>query len=427
MRIGIDCRTILNPAGGERAGVGHYTYYLVKNLLALDRKNDYVLFFDSRLKDVEEFKKYKNAIIRFFPFYQYKKYLPLIYSQLLISAVLNRENLDIFHSPANVIPFYYSKKSVITVHDLAIYKFPEFFPKTFLSRQAFSTKILVPKSLAQASQIIAVSKNTKKDIIEEFGLAEEKIEVVYEGVTTNQEICANVANWENVFKKYGIKEKFILFLGTIEPRKNIVSLIRAFRNARLVYDSPLKDYQLIIAGGSGWNDQPIYQAITDANASILGIKERRTGLERRSGLNNWPGIKGELPKERRQKEERRKNQPVKYIGYVSPSDKLTLLCKTQCFVFPSLYEGFGLPVLEAMSLGVATITSNSSSLPEITGSEGAILVNPNKESEISDALLQIVTDEGLRELLTIKAREKSRQFSWKKCVIETLSVYNSLK
>src|SRR3989344_1009011 len=172
MRIGIDCRTILNVLGGERAGVGHYTYYLVKNLLTLDKKNDYVLFFDNRFKDAQEFQKYKNVKIKFFPFYQYKKYLPIAYSQMLIGAVLNRENLDLFHSPANTLPLYYQKKTVVTVHDLGIYKFPEFFPKKFLTRQTLATKILVPRSLLKASKIIAVSKNTKKDIIEEFGLPE---------------------------------------------------------------------------------------------------------------------------------------------------------------------------------------------------------------------------------------------------------------
>src|SRR3989338_7974526 len=112
MRIGIDCRTILNVSGGERAGVGHYTYYLVKNLLAIDKKNNYVLFFDNRFKEVEEFKKYKNVSVKFFPFYQYKKYLPIVYSKMLITGVLNHENLDLFHSPANTLPLYYQKKSV---------------------------------------------------------------------------------------------------------------------------------------------------------------------------------------------------------------------------------------------------------------------------------------------------------------------------
>jgi glycosyltransferase involved in cell wall biosynthesis len=425
MRIGIDCRTILNPHGGEQAGVGHYTYYLIKNLLDIDKKNEYILFFDSRFTKVEEFKK-DNVTIRFFPFYQYKKYLPITYSQMLISAVLTREKLDVFHSPANVVPLPYNKTSVVTIHDLGIYKFPEFFPKKFLSNQAFSTRVLVPKTLDKVSKVIAVSKNTKRDIVEEFGIDEEKIEVVYEGVLENKEICANITGFESIKKKYGINDKFILFLGTIEPRKNITSLIRAFRNAFMVYESPLSDYQLIIAGGRGWSDQPIYKSISDANASILGIKEKRGGQERRSGLDIRSKIKKDKKGERRKHKERRKSQPVKYIGYVSHDDKVSLLCNSTCFAFPSLYEGFGLPVLEAMSLGVPVITSNLSSLPEVTGSNGAILINPNKESEIVDALGQIVTDEGLRESLSISGHKRSKQFSWKKCAKDTLDVYESV-
>ena len=296
----------------------------------------------------------------------------------------------------------------------------------FLTRQTLATKILVPRSLLKAKKIIAVSKNTKKDIIEEFSLPEEKIEVVYEGVLDNRETCANIANWESVFKKYGISGKFILFLGTIEPRKNIISLIKAFRNARLVYDSPLKDYQLIIAGNKGWNDQPIYQAISDANASLLGLKEKRTSLERRSGqITNWKNKKRSIIK-KRSHQERRKNQPVKYIGYVSHDEKSVLLCKTACFIFPSLYEGFGLPVLEAMSFGVPVITSNVSSLPEVTGSIGAILVDPTKEVEIAEALQQVMTDEGLRESLKIAGQNQAKNFSWRQCARDTLKVYNSI-
>ena len=417
MNIGVDARSLLEK---ERSGVGEYTYQLLGALFDIDKENQYYLFYNSWKKVgsdfLSEWKNFRN--VQFCEFHWPNKLLNLSF-KLLSWPKIDQwvGGADACFLPnLNFSAWSKSSRSILTVHDLSFEQDKRFFS---VKRRLWH-KLVGPKKLCQkVDRILAVSGNTKQDLVQKYQINSQKISIVYSGL--KQAIIKSKSGYNRPFKN------FILFLGTIEPRKNIVSLIRAFRNARLVYDSPLKDYQLIIAGGSGWNDQPIYQAITDANASILGIKERRTGLERRSGLNNWPGIKGELPKERRQKEERRKNQPVKYIGYVSPSDKLTLLCKTQCFVFPSLYEGFGLPVLEAMSLGVATITSNSSSLPEITGSEGAILVNPNKESEISDALLQIVTDEGLRELLTIKAREKSRQFSWKKCVKETLSVYNSLK
>src|SRR3989339_192025 len=423
MKIGIDCRTILNPGVSEGAGVGHYTYYLVKNLLEIDQENKYVLFFDSRFKKVEEFKKHRNVTIKFFPFYQYKKYLPLAYSQMLISAILSQENLDVFHSPANTLPLPYNKKSIVTVHDLAIYQYPDFFPTQFLNRQVFSTKVLVPKSLTKAAKIIAVSKNTKTDIIEEFGIPEDKIEVVYEGVNISDKGCVTVAGVKTVETKYGIRGKYILYLGTIEPRKNIVSLIRAFRNLQLVYDSPVRQYQLVLAGARGWKDKAVYDAIADANASILGQKRRRSGKERRTGHESRSVGKQQRQGERRQNIDRRADQPIKYIGYVSHQDKLSLICQATCFVFPSLYEGFGLPVLEAMSLGTPVITSNLSSLPEIVGENGGILINPNKESEIADAISQVLTDEGLRESLSVAGSQRAKEFSWEKCARETLEVY----
>jgi len=423
MTIGIDCRTILNVAGGERAGVGHYTYYLVKNLLAVDKKNNYILFFDSRFKDVDEFKKYRHVTIRYFPFYQFKKYLPFVYSQIFISAILNRANLDVYHAPANIIPLFYHYKSVVTIHDLGIYKYPEFFPKKFFSQQLLAKKILVPKSLKRAVKIIAVSKNTKSDIIEQFKVLEDKIEVVYEGVLDNSGACDNINNFDDIAKKYGISGKYVLFLGTIEPRKNIINLIKAFRTSRLVYNSPLNDYQLIIAGNHGWSDRPIYQAISDANASILGIKEKRTGVERRNGFDHR--IESKI--ERRIGKDRRQNQPIKYIGYVPDNEKMILFCKTKCFIFPSFYEGFGLPVLEAMSLGLPVITSGVSSLPEITGNDGAILINPHKESEISEALQKVVSDKLLRDSLVVAGHERSQYFNWRKCAKETLAVYKSIK
>ncbi|HNW09146.1 MAG TPA: glycosyltransferase family 1 protein [bacterium] len=427
MKIGIDCRTILNPGAGEQAGVGHYTYYLVKSLLALNQDNIYVLFFDDRFKNKKEFSAYNNVIIRTFPFYQYKKYLPVTYSQMLVSALLGREKLDVFHSPANTLPLPYDGKSVVTVHDLAIYKYPEFFPGKFLNRQIFSTRVLVPRSLQKADRIIAVSKNTKTDIIEEFSVPEDKISVVYEGVISHGKSCPNQADFAEVKKRYGISDNYFLFLGTIEPRKNIISLIKAFRNLKLIYDSPAKDYQLIIAGAKGWKDQPVYEAIADANASILGIKRRRSGLERRRGFDVRTDSQKKKMGERRSLDDRRKQDPIKYIGYVPHADKLALLCRAVCFVFPTLYEGFGLPVLEAMSIGTPVITSNLSSLPEIVGSKSGLLIDPTKEAELIDAMQHILTDEGLRESLSISGHERAQEFNWNDCAQKTLEVYQSLK
>lgn len=424
MKIGIDCRSILHSHGGEQGGVGHYTYYLVKNLLEIDTHNTYILFFDDRFKDFSQFKK-GNVGIRTFPFYKYKKYLPGAYSQMLISAFISKERLDVFHAPAEVVPLLYGKNLVATVYDLAIYKFPKFFPSSFLHRQEFSTKVLTPRSLIKAKKIIATSKSLKSDIIEIFGIPEEKIEVIYGGVLSHGKKCPHQAPAEEVRLKFGIKDKYILFLGTIEPRKNIVSLIRAFRNLHSTYDSPLSGYQLILAGGRGWKNDKVYAELTDANSAILGVKGKRSGRERRSGLDTRSEAQKAKEGERRSGRERRLNQPIKYLGYVSHAEKLSLIANATCFVYPSLYEGFGLPVLEAMSMGTPVITSNTSALPEITGPDAAILINPKKETEISDALSQVMKDEGLREMLSVKGHEKAQEFTWDECAQKTLEIYQS--
>lgn len=419
MRIGIDCRTILNPGKGEQAGVGHYTYYLITSLIEQDTSNTYLLFFDSRFTPGPEFHR-PHVVIRSFPFYQYKKYLPIAYSQMLITAMLNRERLDVFHAPANTMPLPYTRPAVVTVHDLAIYKFPKLFPKTLLNRQSLSTRVLVPRSLIKAERIIAISKNTKTDIIEEFGVPVDKVDVVYEGVLPP--VPVDDEKRGEVCRRYGLQGNYLLFIGTVEPRKNIELLIKAFRDLKLVYGSPLQDYQLAIAGARGWKDESVFAAIADANASILGVKVRRSGEERRSGHDGRPESLRSSVGDRRHNNDRRRSQPIKHLGYIPHADKLALISGARCFVFPSLYEGFGLPLLEAMSYGVPVITSDVSSLPEVSGA-GGLLIDPRKESDLEDAIQQIVTDDGLHEKLSVGAREQAKQFTWQRCAQETLAVY----
>ena len=221
MRIGIDCRTILAPGRGEQAGVGHYTYYLVKHLLSIDKKNEYVLFFDYRVTSTKEFQQ-KNVKIQRFPFSQYKRYMPLAYSHMLISAYLRRHRLDIYHSPANPIALTYPGTSIITVHDLAIYQHPEWFP----GYQKFSTKLLVPKSLGKAKRIIAVSEATRQDLATMFKIPKKRIRVIYEGVNRERSRIPLT----KLRRKYGLKKRYLLFVGTVEPRKNLLKLIDHLRD-----------------------------------------------------------------------------------------------------------------------------------------------------------------------------------------------------
>ena len=376
MRIGIDCRTILNPKIGERAGVGHYTYYLVKHLVKLDKKNEYVLYFDWRVQDTREFEQ-NNVKIKHFPFSQYNKFLPFAYSHMLITAYLMKEGLNLFHSPITSLPLTYPKKSIVTVHDLAIYKNPSWFPG-----QIFSTKLLVPQSLRKADRIIAVSQSTKKDLKEIFNISDKKMRVVYEGAVVNK-IPVKNKNLDSL-TKFKIGPKYILFVGTLEPRKNLVSLIHAYK-IFLDANPSNSAYQLVLAGSKGYKNEDVFSAIRSL----------------------------------------RLNKQVKYIGYVTQNQKIDLLKKAYCFAFPSSYEGFGLPVLEAMALGTPVITSNVSSLPEISG-QATLLINPEKEQDIANALKKIVNNDKLREAMKKRGLLQANRFSWERCASETLKVYESM-
>lgn len=379
MRIGIDCRTILDPKRGEQAGVGHYTYFLVENLLKLDAKNQYVLFFDPKIGDAGHFKQ-KNVTIKFFPFVDYKKYLPGAYSHLLIAAYVDRENIDIFHSPASTIPLAYSKKAVVTIHDLAIYHNPDWFPKG----QKFSTRVAVPQTIKKAKKIIAVSEYTKKDLIKYFKVSEDKVAVIYNGVEPKKDIDDVKPEDRKIVKdKYEIKQDFILFVGTVQPRKNIEGLIGAFDSLRST--KIFENYQLVIAGGKGWKYESVYSLVRE-----LALTKK-----------------------------------VIFTDYVTKKDKWSLLNAASLFVFPSFYEGFGLSILEAMQQGTPVITSKVTSMPEVLGDAG-ILADPHDINDVAKAIKKVLNNDALRDELIRKGYRQAKNFSWKKCAKETLQVYQEI-
>lgn len=378
MRIGIDCRTILSPNLGEKAGVGHYTYYLVKNLIKIDKSNEYVLFFDHRAPDTKEFAK-KNVKIVKFPFSQYKKYMPYGYSHLIIAAVINRENLDIFHGPANALPMNVKAPCVITVHDLAIYNHPDWFP----AKQGFSTKYVVPKSVDKAEKIIAVSESTKNNLIKLFKTGEGKIDVIYEGFEKEDKLSDNKI--ERVKKKFGTGDDFVFYVGTIEPRKNLDKLVRGFDRLMTSKFKKYRDFKLVVAGAKGWKCDDFFDA----------VKRAKCGR-------------------------------IKYVNYVTHEEKIALMSAATAFAFPSLWEGFGLPVLEAMSLGTPVLTSRVSSLPEVAG-EAALLVDPKSVKSIERGLDRLLGSPVRQKDLARKGRQQARKFSWQRAARQTLRTYKKIK
>jgi len=379
MRIGIDCRTILNPDAGERAGVGHYTYHLVRHLIEHDQQNEYVLFFDYRMarEGTQEFTQ-PNVKIKFFPFSSYGKFLPFAYSHMLVSAALLKERLNVFHAPANVFPLVYPKKTIITVHDLAIFKHPEWFPS-----QIFSTRLLVPRSLKRARHIIAVSQSTKCDLQDIFSVPSRKITVIPEAVDTKS--LPLIDQDDDVRSVYKLPAKFLLFIGTIEPRKNLLVLFEAWHRLQQMRPEAVKGANLVIAGSLGHRGKDI----------IATIKQRRL------------------------------NKSIRFLGYVSHNHKIRLIKAAQGFVFPSLYEGFGLPVLEALQLGTPVITSNTSSLPEVAGS-AAILIDPTDVDALAMGMRDLLTKPVITKALIKAGKQQAQKFSWANAAAETLKVYEQI-
>jgi len=373
MRIGIDCRRILDVNHGENAGVGHYVYYLIKNLLKIDKENEYYLFFYDHKIKADEFRQ-DNVKIVYFPGLENIGKIPFFYRHWFIPHVLKLYRLDVYHNPANIIPLFYFSKSILTIHDLAIYKNSEWFP----DHQYFTKWITIPLSIKKAKKIIAVSENTKNDIINIFNIKPEKVEVIYEGVEDFNQLVIDEASIRAELK---IPKPYFLYLGTLEPRKNLARLIEAFD----LFLRKNNDFRLILAGKKGWKYEPIFQTIEQ-----LGLKDK-----------------------------------VLDIGYVNTEEKVYLLRNSFAFVFPTLYEGFGLPILEAMNLGVPIITSNISSIPELV-IDNAVLVDPYNVNSIADGLIKLKNDDKLREQLVAKGRGIAKSFSWEACAKKTLEIYKSL-
>lgn len=387
MRIGIDARTILNPEKGDSIGVGHYTYQLIRHLLETDRENEYVLFFDWRVreKDVKKFSQ-PNVKVKFYPFSDYKKYLPGAYNEILGTATLMKEKLDIVHStsPTSRIPSSYRGKVIVTVHDLASYKHPDIFPSFKVAKYKTVLNMMVGK----AEKVIAVSNSTKNDICQIFNCQKDKVSVIYSGFDKRLFEESRVKR-EKVLEKYGISEtdKYILFLGTLEPVKNLARLFEAYKifKEKCNVKSGSCHYKLVVAGKRGWLAEE-YKKI----AKDLGVAK-----------------------------------DIIFTGYVVGDELVPLFKNAEFFIMPSLYEGFGTTVLEAFATGTPVIASNVSSIPEIAG-DAALLVDPINVQEIADAMVKVAEDDKLRYDMRQKGFKQVEKFDWAKCAKETLEIYRSV-
>ncbi|MBU1119359.1 glycosyltransferase family 4 protein [Patescibacteria group bacterium] len=368
MKIGIDAREILDPKDEKGGGVARHTFTLVFELIKQDTF-EFVLFLPEAYKSFELFKRNNVRIIKI-P----KEKIPFWDRHVTFSNILKKENLDLFHSPITSVPFFYSGKSVVTVHDLAIYVHPEWFP----SGQWFSKKVLVPRSLKKASHILAVSESTKNDIISEFHVRSKKISVVY-NMLPDERICEDQAARTNP-----PENPYLLFIGTLEPRKNLNTIFASF--LELKKDPTFSDYSLCIIGREGWNTDAVFK---DFSKEELVKKE------------------------------------VLFYDDINEREKREFLIHSLLLVYPSLYEGFGLPIIESQRAGVPVVTSDVSSMPEIAHGS-AVPCNPLDVGEIRDSIKKVLTDTTLRDELIQKGYENVKRFESKKTIERILAIYKHL-
>ena len=370
MQIGI----ITSSMDGNRAGIGSYTYNLVKNLLKTDKKNDYTLIHKYRSNN--PIYRDANEIIISYPEIPLRETLG---NNILLPLKLKHYKLDLIHDPSQISPFMFNPAptKVLTIHDLT----PVIFPEAHGKIHAFLQNNVFPRTLKHVNSIITISNSTKNDIIRYFKITETKIKVIYNGVDDRFKVL-HEDEIKSVKEEYGIKHPFILFVGTLEPRKNIPTLLKAF----YLLKKKNIPHKLVIVGGKGWKYDSVYETIKSLNLQ----------------------------------------KKVIFTGYVPDEDLPKLYNAADLFVYPSLYEGFGLPPLEAMACGTPVITSNTSSLPEVVGDAG-ILVNPFSVEEIAGAMESILKNKSLREQMIKRGLKRSQMFSWEKCAKEVVKIYKSLE
>ena len=381
MNIGLESTHIVK---GDISGIPVYHYNLIKNLIKIELNNHFTLFYQSFLepKNIDALKLLRTENVKLF-----KIAIP----EPIIKAtwrIFKFPPLDIFYSKLDIFHYsYYALmpihnrkiKKIITIHDVTPLLLPE--AHKLLTIDFFSRLIRFARN--EADLIIAVSFATKNDLINYCKIPEKKIRVIYESTPENL-INIDYTQRDTILvrEKYHIGcGPYILYVGSLEPRKNLVRAIKAF--SILKENSKFKDYKFLFVSGTRWKDKDLFNCVERLH------------------------IKSDLI----------------FCGYVNDTVDLGLLYKNaELFIYPSLYEGFGLPPLEAMSLGVPVITSNVSSLPEVVG-DAAIKINPYSVEEIYDAMRTVLSDSGLRAELSQKGIERAKMFSWEKVARETLAVY----
>ena len=371
MIIGIDAKALAK----RETGIAIYIKAMINFFLNLDNTNEYVLFSGLDFEMDPSWKRCKKII--------YKVHttgsLKIAYG---LNSLIEKNGVDVFWGPEHCIPLRHGNfKKVVTLHDIAVILHPEW--GTYYN--AILQKILVKKSLEKADRVVAISNNTKNDLIKKFKLTDNRIQVIYNGDSPYRYKLRNFSSdfEKNIREKFNIYGMYFLFCGTIEPRKNIINIVKGYelfiKNCRCP-----KDYNLVIAGGLGWKYRPILEYIEKSFV----------------------------------------RDQIVMTGYVSDEEKEYLYRNACALVFPSYYEGFGFPIVEAMSVGTPVITANNSSLTEVGGDIAYYVNDADNFVQISQYMNEIAETEIFKnEDVRCKFIEQSLKFNRMDCAKQLLECF----
>lgn len=377
MKILIDATGIVN----ETTGAGQYSLQLLKALSEIDNENEYFVVLQKSLSEKHPIftlaTKSNFSLIR--------ANIPAVGPKKQISFLSflwsTRIQCDLLHGLNSELPLFCNINSIVTIHDLVYLKYPEFL-KGLAKLKSKYLECIIKKGAKKANKIIAVSESTKSDIINLLGIKANKIKVIYEASNFNLYAQKNGSN-SKIIKKYSIKKPYILFVGEKRPHKNLEGLIKAFAIFKQKYDK--WNTNLVITG----------KQYSNYKSYLMEIKE----------LNVF--------------------NSVIFTGFISDEDLKTIYSEAEIFLLVSFYEGFGIPILEAMECGTPVITSDVSSMPEVAGG-AALLVNPHNPEEIAEKINSIMNSKGLKKQLIEKGYRRVKEFSWEKTAEQTLKIYKEV-
>lgn len=368
MRIGIDLHMVNDFMQGSRT----YTYNVIRALIEIDPENDYYLYFTNKPKSLPSLFQKSNVHIR--------RIVPanrIVRLPISFPLKLAIDRIDVFHCQYMGPPFS-ATPYVVTLHDIIHEIYPEFYPDSL----RFFMSLFYPLSARRAATVLTVSEYCKEAIVKLYKVPEKNVIVAYDGVSDEFKPIRDKSLVNSVGKKYGINKKYILFVGRLEPRKNIPGLFKAFYFLKKHHNIP---HQLVIVGMKDFKYNEIYDTV------------RRLKLD----------------------------EDIVFTGRVEQEDLPMIYNGADLFVFPSFGEGFGIPPLEAMACGIPVITSNTTALPEVVGDAG-IMINPWKNEELSEAMYKVLNDSDLRVRMKRDGLEQSKKFSWTITSEKVLKVYEEV-